>query len=275
MRNVVVRTMPKQGLGGTVGIVEADEGRFTYKVAGPWKKAEKLDRDLSAFEFLNGQGFPYISQLLKTTDDRRFLKIDDELVYLIKYVEGGHPSATTETYGQLGVITAALHAIKDFPFETDYKPADALPDMMKRAETYTFGEEYRRVLLALPDFTKLTIVPIHTEITVSNVIQAENGAITVIDWDEVGLGPAVLDLGVAVINNFITEDLEVLGANARAYYDAYFSRQAMSEAEKKYIFDAGVFWACSVIPYGDADKRWKRIKWALENRGVIEKAFGL
>src|SRR3989338_7922002 len=244
LTDVAVKAMPKQGLGGSVGIIESHEGKYTYKISGSWKTAEKLERDLSAYEFLNNKNFPYISQLLRTKNNEKFIKIDNDLIYLIKYIEGDHPSLTPQTYLELGQIVAELHAIENFPFETDYKPIDAIPPLIQNAEKFIFKDEYINILKSIPDFTKLSIVPIHTEITPGNVIQSPNGKITVIDWDEAGLGPAVLDLGVGLINHFITEDLEILEDNAHAYYRKYFSLRKMSEVEKKYIYDAGLFWAC-------------------------------
>jgi thiamine kinase-like enzyme len=273
LTKVVIKSMPKQGMGGSVGIVESNEGKYTYKISGSWKTALKLDRDLSAYEFLNTKGFPYISQLLKTKLQQRFIQIDDHLVYLIQYIEGDHPSSTPKTYSELGKIVAELHTIKDFPFETDYKPIDAIPSLIQNAEKYSFKDSYINILKSLPDFSQLSIVPIHTEITPGNVIGTASGKLMVIDWDEVGLGPAVLDLGVSLINHFITEDLDVLKDNANAYYLAYFSLRNMNELEKKYIYDAGLFWTCCWISYGDIDKRWKRIQWAIENKNKVEQLY--
>jgi len=270
---VTIRPMPKQGMGGVVGIVESKEGKYTYKVAGSWKTAENLDRDLSAYEFLNSKNFPYISQLLKTSTGKRFVKIDDKLIYLIRYIEGDHPALSPQTYSELGKIVAELHSVKNFPFESHYRPIDAIPPLIQNAEKYSFKDEYINILRNIPDFRHLPLVPIHTEITPGNVIKTSTGNLIVIDWDEVGLGPAVLDLGVSLINHFITEELTVLEDNAHAYYQAYFSLRRMDDLEKGYIYEAALFWACCWITYGDMDKRWRRIKWAIENRSTIEALY--
>ena len=270
LTDISIKTISTQGLGGSVGIVESREGKYTYKISGSWKTAKKLDRDLSAYEFLNNKNFPYISRLLKTKTGERFVEIENNLIYLIEYIDGSHPDLTAQTYTELGKIVADLHSIEDFPFETDYKPADVIPSLIQNAAKYAFKDDCISILKSIPDFTQLPIVPIHTEITPGNVIQSSNGRITVIDWDEVGLGPAVLDLGVGLINHFITEDLEILEDNATAYYRSYFSQREMNDLEKKYIYDASLFWACCWVPYGDTNKRWERIKWAVENRNKIE-----
>lgn len=270
LTDVKIKEMSSQGMAGTVGIVESKEGKYTYKISGSWKTPENLDKDLGAYDFLNNSGFKYISQLLQTKNTKRFVEVDSKLIYLIKFIEGLHPAFIPETYSELGKITAELHSIKAFPFESNYRPASAIPQLIEKAEKYPFKEEYVAILKNIPDFTHLPIVPIHTEITPGNVIQMLGGKIVVIDWDEVGLGPAVLDLGVGLINHLVTEDLEVLEENAEAYYSAYRSVRKISDEENKYMYDAALFWACCWVSYGNIEKRWKRIKWALENRKLLE-----
>lgn len=266
LTNVKLKPITKPGMVGQVGIVIAKEGKYTYKTSGYWKTSKNLDRDLKAYEFLNKKSFPYISQILKTRKEKRFTSYNGKLVYLIKHIEGKHPGFTPKTYSELGKIVAKLHAVKDFPFESDYKPAKVIPQLIENAKKYPFKDEYISILQSIPKFTHLPITAIHTEITPGNVIQTPEGKIMVIDWDEVGSGPRVLDLGVSLINHFVTEDLKILEKNAKAYYKSYFSIVKMKDSEKRYIYDTALFWACCWISYGNLNKRWKRIKWAIENK---------
>ena len=274
LTEVVIEAMPKQGKGGIVGIVVAKEGKFTYKIAGSWKTAKNLDRDLSAYEFLNEKQFPYISELLNTKDNKRFIQIDGKLIYLIKFIEGNHPKSDVSTYAELGKITATLHNIKDFPFESDYRPAFAIPDAIKNADKFSFKDEYIEVLKSIRSFDGLTMVPIHTEITPGNVIQKSDGTIMVIDWDEVGIGPAVLDLGVGLVCHLITNDFKIREDEAKAYFKAYFDLRQMSKEERGYIFDAGIYWATLWVQwFDDHEARWNVIKWAIKNKDKIEALY--
>jgi|SRR3989344_3829633 len=90
LTEVVIEKMPRQGMAGQVGIVNAKEGKYTYKIAGSWKTPENINRDLSAYEFLNEKKFPYISTLLQTKDGNRFMLAENRLLYLIKFIEGTH-----------------------------------------------------------------------------------------------------------------------------------------------------------------------------------------
>jgi thiamine kinase-like enzyme len=107
-------------------------------------------------------------------------------------------------------------------------------------------------------------------VTPTNTIQNEGGDFIVIDWDESGIGVSVLDIGQPLINQFISEDLEFFEDKLKAFYQTYFRERKITDEEMNYIFDAGIFWACMYIIYGDTPKRWKRIKWAIENRKKLE-----
>ncbi len=273
LTEVEIHSIPEQGMGGMVGIVVAREGKFTYKIAGSWKTAENLDRDLGAYDFLRDQGFEHITTLLKAKDNKKLVVVEDKLIYLLAFIEGDRPQPTPETYSKIGGITAKLHSIKNFPFGTDLKPADVIPDLIKNAEKQSYKNEYVAILGTLPNFEKYPKTLIHTDLSSGNFIESPDGQLFIIDWDEVGIGPTVLDLGVPLLNDFVTEDLEVMEENAKAYYQSYFTGRGMSREEKEGIYYAGLFWMCMYIQYGDNFKRWNRIKWALANRARIEGLF--
>lgn len=269
LTGVSVAPMPRQGNGGRVGIVEATEGKFVFKSPGPWKRAPALERDLSGHDFLLNAGFQHIPQLLKTRDGTNSIDERGTLVFLYEFVEGEAPHPTPETYTELAKILAELHAIKGFPFESDYKPSDAIPELITEAGKYAFKDEYVDILKSIPSFSHLPLVPVHTELTPQNCVLTQSGTIVVIDWDEAGLAPAVLDLGVGLINHFVTEDLEINDDWASAYYRTYFSLRPMDAAKKEYIYHAALFWACAWVGYGDTVKRWERIKWAIANKPTV------
>jgi len=142
---------------------------------------------------------------------------------------------------------------------------------MKNAESYSFKDEYIKLLKLIPSFDHLTMVPIHTEITHGNTIQRPDRSIMVIDWDEVRTGPAVLDLGVGLINHLVTDTHTIREAEARAYFQAYFAIMSMSEEDKEYIFWAAIYWALLWIQWFKDEQipRLNKVKWALENKNKI------
>jgi len=256
------------------GEVFSREGKYVYKIADPIKTAEAMMRDTAVFDILNEKKFAHIPLLLKTQKGEDFQQIDQKFVYLLEYIEGKNPDPTPETYSKLAKIMAELHDVRDYPYTTDFKTSGIVPDLYKNSENYAFGAEYRSVLDRLPNFDIFPQALIHTDIHPSNSIQKPDGDIVLVDWDDVGVGTRVLDLGVMAGNLFISEDGIYKEENARAFFKTYLNRQELSILEVNHIFDAGLFFACMYIIYGKGpDVRWPRIQSAIENRKNFEKIY--
>jgi len=73
--------MPKQGRAGIVGVVSAGEGKYVYKIAGPWKDRTGVENDTAVFDLLNERGFGHITTLLKTCEGKNFVEEDDLFIY--------------------------------------------------------------------------------------------------------------------------------------------------------------------------------------------------
>jgi len=254
-----------------VALINSDQGKFVYKVASPWKTAEALKKDTSIFPFLEGGTFNFAPKLLKTKIGESFAKIDSRFVYLLKYQEGENPKLTVETYTKLGEILAQLHSIADYPYHTDFDPQYIIENNFKEnAAKLSFGEEYLKIAETLPNFSKFPQSLIHTEIGPRNTVEKADGSLVLIDWDDVGIGPTVLDLGYPLISQFTTEDFELKPDLAKAFYISYFKKRQITVEEKNALFDASLFFALMYLIYGDTNKRWERLDWSLKNRKPIE-----
>ncbi len=274
LSNVVVGDILQKSGERITGRLQAKEGEFVYKIADERKTGTSLDKELIIFDFLPNKGFPHITKLLRTRKDGLYHSEENRCIYLLEYVEGKNPEPTPETYRKLGEITAELHAIEGYPYETEFDTnVIAKKDLPERAENFPFKEEYLKLVSSLPDFSPLPKALIHTDIGTVNTIERPDGSMVLIDWDDVGMGPAVLDIGIPLLQQFTSEDGQFFKENAQAFYGAYFSTRTMSPEEKGHIFDAGLFIALDYIIYGDTNKRWQRIQWALEHKKELESAF--
>jgi Ser/Thr protein kinase RdoA (MazF antagonist) len=257
--------------GGYVGIVESSEGKYIYKIPGPWKTPKNVARDLTGIDYLNIICFKHTSRLLKTQEGENSIVIESRPIFLLEYIEGETPTSSPETYRELGRITALLHQVPNFPFETDFDASIIIEDLKKSAKNFEFEKEYSEVLSDLPDFSDLPDTLIHTDIAPCNSIKSADGTLILIDWDEIGIGKTVLDVGGPLVSQFVSEDLEFDEDSTNSFYKAYFKQRKLSDDEMNHIFDAALFWACMDIVHGNTPKRWKRISWAMENRKMLEK----
>ena len=125
LTGVQIGELLRRSGGSRVGIIESNEGRYIYKIAHTWKTSTTIERDLTAFDFLNSVGFKHISRLLKTKRNKSHVVMNnDKLIYLIEYVKGDHPNSSVATYSELGRITGVLHSIQGCLLYTSPSPRD-------------------------------------------------------------------------------------------------------------------------------------------------------
>src|SRR5262249_3221789 len=106
-----------------------------------------------------------------------------------------------------------------------------------------------------------------------NTIQRPDGTLALIDLDDVGNGPRLLDVGFPLIQQFVTEDWVFRRELATAFYGAYTVRIRLTRSELLDVFPAALFVALLYLPFGDPERRWRRIRWAIEHRAELEASF--
>ncbi len=157
----------------------------------------------------------------------------------MEYIEGEKAERTTDNWRAIGKIAAQLHKIKDYPYETAFVFESERQNFPDIARQLPFGDEWLKIAQNLSDLSGLPKALIHTDIGLNNVMQRADGTLVVIDWDDVGVGTRILDLGFPLICHFVTEDLVFEQEKAIAFYDSYTAEQRLTEEEKRGLFDAG------------------------------------
>ena len=249
--------------------ISANEGIFVFKVADPSKTEEKIKLDTFVFDFLKAKSFQNIPTLLKTKEGENYQNLDGKFVYVMERIDGNAPERTPKNWARLGEIAAKLHDISDYPHKTLFTVESEMPKFTETATKLSFAEEYMTLVESLPNFSGLSTSLIHTDIGPHNAVQRKDGVIVLTDWDDAGVGTTTLDLGFPLICHFVTHELEFEKEKASAFYNAYFTKRNLPDKEKALIFDAGLFFALMYIPYGDTEKHWQRIKFAVENKELI------
>jgi len=247
----------------------ANEGLFVFKIADPSKTEEKIKLDTFVFDFLKAKSFQNIPILLKTKEGENYQNLDGKFVYVMERIDGKAPERTPENWARLGEIAAKLHDISDYPYKTLFTIESEMPKFAETAAKLSFTKEYMTLVESLPNFSGLSTSLIHTDIGPNNAVQRKDGVIVLTDWDDAGIGTTILDLGFPLICHFVTHELEFEKEKASAFYSAYFGKIKLSQSEKSLIFDAGLFFALMYIPYGETEKHWQRIKFAVKNKELI------
>lgn len=254
--------------------ISAQEGEYIVKVADSAKTKKKIETDTFAFDFLKQNGFNYIPSLIKTRGNNNFHQIDNRYVYIMEYVHGSNMPSTTENWKRLGKITAKLHQLSNYPYKTEFTVESEMPEFSESAKKLPFAVQYLEVVATLPSFNDLPECLIHTDIGRNNAMLRENdNEIIIIDWDDVGVGVRILDLGFPLICHFVNLDLTFEKEKAQSFYSGYLSLQKLTDDEEKHLFHAGLFYALMYLVYGDIEKNWKKIQFVLKNKSLIESAF--
>ncbi len=254
--------------------ISANEGNFVIKIANTAKSYEDMKKDLFIFNYAPNHGFSHIPKLFKTKDENDFVEYEGKFAFVMEYIDGGNPANTSENWSKIGMLTAQFHDIKDYPYiyQTDFTPASEKESFKEIAATLSFGKEYLKVAETLPDFSGCSTSLIHTDIGLHNIAQSKQGNLFFLDWDGVGIGITVLDLGFPLICQFIDLDTHKFDEeNARVFYESYFNKRNLPLSEKKLIFDAALLFALMYLPYNDIDKAWKRIQFAINNKSIISR----
>lgn len=252
-----------------VGSFSAKEGDFVFKIADPSKTKEAVQKDTFVFSFLRDKDWPHIPKLIATRSGGSHQNIGSKFIYVMERVEGKAPERNAETWKALGRIAAALHEIPDYPYQTSFTVESEISKLPEIAGKLPFGSEYMEVARSLRDLRELPQTLIHTDIGPHNSVQKNDGTIVLTDWDDAGIGTTILDLGFPLICHFVTEDLTTEAENAKSYYGSYFFQRNIPDKERDLIFDAELLYALIYVPYGNTDKHWERIKFAVGHQELI------
>ncbi len=230
---------------------------------------EEIERSLDVFGYLERNGFGHAPRLLPTREGRSFARTRSRTVYLLERIEGSAAPDTAAPWAGLGRIAARLNSYTGYPHTYPIGVRGKIAEMTREARDYPFSAELLG-LVASPDV--LADQPpslIHAEINTGNTLITPDGRLYLLDWDSAGAGPTVLEAGYPLITVFLTEDLIFRRDMADAFYNAYTAGEGMTSEGKELLFTAALLHALRYLKFGDINRRWTRICYALSHRDLL------
>ena len=278
LTNVFIDSTLQQSGERIVRKVISNQGTFVFKLTASSKTKSQLEKDTHIFPYLQSKSFE-APRLILTTSGEYFVKINDQYVYALTFLDGETPPASKNNYARLGEAVAELHSLEGYELKTEFNPEDVIEEMLEKNEQYVIGKEYEQLLKSLPNFAHLPQRLIHTDIGLHNSIQLESKDMVLIDWDDAGIGARILDLGFPLICTFIKNN-NFDEENATAFYEAYAAKVQLTQAEIDVLFDAGLFY---ILMYSIFDgsgihhENWRKARYAVANqtrlRGFVASIF--
>ncbi|MBP6943161.1 MAG: phosphotransferase [Candidatus Buchananbacteria bacterium] len=273
LTNVRIEKLLQQSGTRSTHVLTANEGKFVLKIADHSKNQTDIERDTFVFNFLREQKYKHLPELLLAQNGDHYIPVKEQFAFVLGYIEGVHPQSVVSTWHRMAELTAQLHQITEYPFGTTITVTTERPKFLEDTSRLRFEKEYQQLAQELPDFTDVPQRLIHTDIGLHNTIQRSDGELIFVDWDDAGVGARILDLGYPLICQFISHDLVIDTANAKAFYARYQELEPLTKTEKEQLFDAGLFFALMYSKYGDSEKNWQRIQFAIQNKSQLIHLF--
>ncbi len=175
---------------------------------------EILQRQATLYTYLEQQAYP-APRILHTINGSAIALYQNWMTLMVSYVEGSLADFSLEHLTLLGAQLGMLHARSEHIL--DHTASSAFPtsrlhpqELQKRELTShevaqlpgvlrTLYEASVATLDTLQQATQLPITLLHGDCWPHNAVVAEDGQLTLIDWDCAGLGPAILDVGYLLL----------------------------------------------------------------------------
>jgi len=135
------------------------------------------------------------------------------LLLMTTFLVGTPPPYTPATFSQLGAIVGRLHALKSaltyVPAQAKMLPVDELAFAQQELSAVAshlsrpYIAQYEVLEKALWSMDRGTYLPttlIHNDCHPANALMTASGHIMLFDWEEAGMGSAVLDVGFLLVN---------------------------------------------------------------------------
>lgn len=259
-------------------LIDSARGTLVLRLHGP-ERAAAIAGETTVLCLLEKADYP-APRLMTNASGQLTSAWGDRTGYLTTFVPGDEPQSTPDCARRLGVSTGMLHALsppegvaptmfnvaveRDIFFKLDSDPS------VRAWEGYT---EIRAQLTSaweqLSDFRGLPSALVHTDITFENSVQTASGEVVLIDWDDVGLGPVIQDVGYFLVHNLITSSCDEDFAIARAFLDGYETARPLIDGEWDQLPDALLFGALVYVlaPWESRifELNWRRARHVLDH----------
>lgn len=233
-------------------LLQTEQGRLVLKVTDPGRSEELVKSDTAVLDYVARFDFP-APLPFPTRDKHLYLPLDDRFFYLYRFIEGNKPKPSAAMLSACGALLARLHALPlDASARTSlHRPAYLLNEVegyLRSApdtpEQQAMAGEMLAMLAAFPYFEGLPEGLIHTDPYFINLVDAAQGGLYLIDWEDAGISYPLIDVGyIGHLSTYLPHDRVNLGLSgdeeiswrpdwAQAFIDGYQSVRPLSSQEQ-------------------------------------------
>jgi len=270
LNNITLHLLQNKG-GRLVYKINSEQGTYVLKISNSAKKYKEMVRDLWIIESEQRQMFANVPKILKTKYSNTIISYEGRYGFIMEYIDGGNPDGTREDWKEIALLTAQLHEVKNCKYVTDLTLNSEKAWIEEQSQRFSFGQEYKNLFYKLIDFSVFPQTFIHTDIGLHNCVKNKKGEIFFLDWDGAGVGARILDISFPLLSQLISINWFIQEKNIKIFYKTYFENTHIPvlRKEKEAIFDASLFFSLIYVPYGDIQKNWAKVKYAIKNKDYL------
>jgi aminoglycoside phosphotransferase (APT) family kinase protein len=239
---------------GIYRIQDAQAGGWVMRLKQDIEEVDALTHTARLLEWLAGHLYP--APVVRATKDQQLVgKIGDWAISMLSYVEGSvlemTSAADLEAFAQ---IVGHLHSLRVDNLSS-FAPSRCHPDNIRaagqRLERYhanvpaPFQElagNLHAAMIALQQAADQQLCITHGDCWYRNAIKTASGQVTLIDWDNVGIGRPLLELGNLLLTSHFDLSrplvLEPNVANIKAIQQGYQQHSRIAPEERAHIAGA-------------------------------------
>ncbi len=259
-----------------VFLIESDRGMRVVKLHSSSAENTRSALTLQMMRRLIDLKTGAVPEIFPTKAGADFVEEKGVFLYLMEYIPTApiEPCAS-EDWWKLGEAAAKLNQIRTEPLSYAIPLDPAIQEIGEWARGQGFEKPVRDLLGQLnPLLEDREMGVIHGEINPANAGKRADGGVVLLDWDDAGTGQIALELGYPLITQFLQIDThEFMLDQARAYFSGYQSVSPIP-CSPDAVFASALFHALRYMRFADVERRWQRIRYAVEHRTLLLSALG-
>lgn len=193
---------------------ECEQGKgLVLRLYGPQTEKSSLQNHATNLLFLERNAIP-AERLLRTSSGGNTLALDEWELLVTTFIEGQPLGSSLRTFHLLGKILGQLHSIAPLSAKQPLPASQLLPTQeiayglaelsaVAKQVPGSLRSRYDLLIAALrsmPNYEELPQVFIHGDCHPGNGIHSISGDIVLVDWEDAGLGPSIVDLAYLVLS---------------------------------------------------------------------------
>ncbi|MBG07703.1 MAG: hypothetical protein CME68_03035 [Halobacteriovoraceae bacterium] len=215
---------------------------FLLKISNDKNKSE-LSGEQEILHCLEKAGFPLSISPLKTQKDTTIFSYKEYIGVIYPFVEGITPKPEKETCYQIGKALGKLHSLKkesfsndkirkhetigfELPFISNFVHSKDCPSQFKEY----FWDIFPKGIESLINESFEEGI-MHGDLYYDNTLFKDKALITLLDFEQAGLGPLILDLGISISGTSLSNGKVSLSLIEK-FIEGYEKERPLSQLER-------------------------------------------